>query len=976
MATIKRDLPSGYTQLEYIESTGTQYIDTGVKAVQKSKVLMDFMFFSGTALFGTYDSNKSFAFQYSNGKWYGYYGNSYGAGTTAVTNKRSTLNADGAKMYVDGVSAYSGNGSFSYSATSSTNMLLFGLYNSGTPNYFSNMRLYSCQIYGSTGLVRDYVPCKNSSNTIGLYDLINNTFSTNAGSGAFTAGPAITSEGKSRTYVGVKELPECGLPSGYTQVKYIESTGTQYINTGVSAPSGFRFVGTVAITNPDTTSTSCTIIGAYQNSTYNSITVYPNGNSGNSSWIIEGSKGSMTTNGSGHVFTTARYTPNVALQIDGATSSDEFRLKLNGINYEAYTSPTTSTRASNNIYIFGVNNQGSFARGISMKLGVCKIYVNKELVRDYVPCVSTSGAAGLYDLITKQFYGNSGTGSFIAGSSSNNSVARRVNSVFVGIPCETPTLPTLPSGYTALEYIESNGNEYINTDIKGNYNTKIVFKASADSNRFNISDNNGIRLELFNDTSGNRGVVCYPFYSYNPVNYNFTDIYPVEIEYGATGLKINNVQITSFSYSYEGSSTIKLFKSSTTTSNVGGRCYYCKIYSGSSLVRDLVPCKNSAGAIGMYDLVNNKFYTNAGAGSFNTSTQATTSVAHKVLKAYIGVGSVARPCGIAGITGQLACYGPIGKTSYPVWGHGAATIGNYAIFAGGTSEDEYGPWNPYQVYAISNSLVQTTAAEMYTRRSNMASTTLGDYAVFHGGNQYDYAPEGTIDYYNSSLTHTYNPYYRSNVSNYCRASHMAGRIGNYALFAGGYNDSWNTSKSVEVINTSLTYSSTTDLVDEQCVGSSVTIGGHVIFAGGTGGSNNIWNSRTPTAYDESLTRIRVSSTFSLQVASVNYPPAFIMQNKGVFCIGRYINTYDTSLTLSTFVVSSLGSDRGCATLGEYAIIAGYSSPTLKVDSSLTFTPTTYQQSNRLFKATTVGNYALFAGDINNSDSNIYAYTII
>ena len=28
---VAADLPAGYTQLEYIESTGTQYIDTGIK---------------------------------------------------------------------------------------------------------------------------------------------------------------------------------------------------------------------------------------------------------------------------------------------------------------------------------------------------------------------------------------------------------------------------------------------------------------------------------------------------------------------------------------------------------------------------------------------------------------------------------------------------------------------------------------------------------------------------------------------------------------------------------------------------------------------------------------------------------------------------------------------------------------------------------------------------------------------------------
>ena len=45
-----------------------------------------------------------------------------------------------------------------------------------------------------------------------------------------------------------------------------------------------------------------------------------------------------------------------------------------------------------------------------------KIYIDNNLVRDYVPCVSPSGKVGLYDKVTKRFYGNNGTGNFIAGT--------------------------------------------------------------------------------------------------------------------------------------------------------------------------------------------------------------------------------------------------------------------------------------------------------------------------------------------------------------------------------------------------------------------------------------------------------------------------------------------------------------------------------------------------------------------------------
>ena len=44
--------------------------------------------------------------------------------------------------------------------------------------------------------------------------------------------------------------------------------------------------------------------------------------------------------------------------------------------------------------------------------------------------------------------------------------------------------------------------------------------------------------------------------------------------------------------------------------------YACKIYEQTRLVRDLVPCKDQAGAIGLYDTVEALFFKNAGSGAF------------------------------------------------------------------------------------------------------------------------------------------------------------------------------------------------------------------------------------------------------------------------------------------------------------------------------------------------------------------------
>ena len=59
-------------------------------------------------------------------------------------------------------------------------------------NRGTKMKLYSCKFYDDDTLIRNYIPCyRKSDNEIGMYDLVSNTFFTNAGTGTFTAGAEI-----------------------------------------------------------------------------------------------------------------------------------------------------------------------------------------------------------------------------------------------------------------------------------------------------------------------------------------------------------------------------------------------------------------------------------------------------------------------------------------------------------------------------------------------------------------------------------------------------------------------------------------------------------------------------------------------------------------------------------------------------------------------------------------------------------------
>ena len=124
-------------------------------------------------------------------------------------------------------------------------------------------------------------------------------------------------------------------------------------------------------------------------------------------------------------------------------------------------------------------------------------------------------------------------------------------------------------------------------------------------------------------------------------------------------------------------------------------------------------------------------------------------IARKVKKAYIGVGGVARPCFSEG----LEYYGTITPLSMARYRLAAATVGNYAIFAGGYSDASLDA-----VEAYTDTLTKTSCEALSEPRDYLQAATVGDYALFAGGRDSSYSDgnvsTNAVDAYNSSLTRT------------------------------------------------------------------------------------------------------------------------------------------------------------------------------------------------------------------------------
>lgn len=192
-------LPSGYRKLEYIQSSGTQYIDIGVKpnhgyAIEiKAKCSA-----TSKQTFGGCDTSwKSNGFMLSvAGFEFGNNANTslQNHGSEPITLK---LSADGG--YKNGTKTWDTSAIPAFQATA--NFTLCALNRSGTPQEYLNGNIYYCKIWDDSGtLIRDCIPCKSTSGVVGLWDDVNSVFYQNAGTGTFTSGPEV--KGTNKTLIG------------------------------------------------------------------------------------------------------------------------------------------------------------------------------------------------------------------------------------------------------------------------------------------------------------------------------------------------------------------------------------------------------------------------------------------------------------------------------------------------------------------------------------------------------------------------------------------------------------------------------------------------------------------------------------------------------------------------------------------------------------------------------------------------------
>ena len=584
-------LPKGYRRVEYLESTGTQYINTLIKPNQGTGTYVDALCVGGDSscnVDGASNQLMTPHIKSGNNAGYAYRGSWSGISGFLTTDRYiGTLNwnSDGKATLTTVNKSWSTNLSI-VNFSSSYNLHIF---NPNGYSYNGMFRIYSYKVMQDGELILDFVPAVDNHNTPCMYDLVSQKPFYNSGTGTFTY-PYSSDE--------------------LTPVPYLISNGNQRIDTGYipKKNSGF-WVDAQALYEGDRL-----VMGSGPNSNNNSMTALRvPGTNGSTTGCYWNAWQSFETLGAGRRFVSETNFKNnlkANLYIDGDLVGSKD------------LTPFTAT-PTYSVYLFGSNNNGSNNSPWIGKIYRAKISEGEEIIHDYVPMIDPIGRPCMYDKIDDTiFYTNNLSNNFIIPKN-------------IEIPSSENDY-VLPFGYTKCVYLQSDDKQYIDTGIIPNDLTGLSIKGEVTSLGSTealsygvIEDTTGCRLSTPYFTNTTNGSFGYNWNTaFGNIVYNRT---PERNFYSSLNLYNNRyVYYSSKHINYLNSLTLTLgnftqpiwlftYNSrgsyNTSYGDWQGKVFRAQITQGDTLVRDFVPCLDETGKPCMYDLVSETPFYNQGTGT-------------------------------------------------------------------------------------------------------------------------------------------------------------------------------------------------------------------------------------------------------------------------------------------------------------------------------------------------------------------------
>ena len=374
---------NGYNEVDYIEATGEQYIDTEYalwpnpewKIETKIELSEQYDF---NAFFGSLDKASTENEIWSNAN--GYYNirflNNRIVVSNISTNVPLTIVHDntGSNLlsYIDGNLV----NTTTKMNTHFSSTLGFGHRNGGG---FLKGKIYYLKFWSNGELVRDYVPVINKDNKACLYDKIDKK--------------CYYSDGINE-YIFKKDFIK-SIDGNYTIVNYLESTGTQYIDTNYALwlnPSWKIDMEIELKLNHDF------------NAFFGSLDKVSTENE-----IWSNSSGDYNIRFLSNKIFVSNISTNVPLTIVHDNTGNNL---LSYINENLVNTTTKMNTHFSSTLGFGHRNGGGYLKG---KIYYLKFWSNGELVRDYQPIIDNENRPCLLDKVEMKCYYNRGTGEFLWG---------------------------------------------------------------------------------------------------------------------------------------------------------------------------------------------------------------------------------------------------------------------------------------------------------------------------------------------------------------------------------------------------------------------------------------------------------------------------------------------------------------------------------------------------------------------------------
>lgn len=608
-------LPSEYQEVEYIENPDTRYLDTGIVADNKLfEIDMQFTDVSVRSLMGIGPSGSEYWGISSSGTWEKV-GNSENIATTArhiLHYDVGNITANRTTTWINNSTSKATGSASNWEAAAARTLLIFKLTASSFP---CKMKLFKIKVYDASGnMINHLIPCyRRSDGRTGVYDVVENVFKA-------TSSNMLYGSIKNQSFKIKNEIPNI-----YQQVEYIAANGTQYIDTGYIPSYSDGFEISFQFSPANTSSRYCLA------SSYNT------GPAQLSLELKEGHGRYWANSGSiDKTFSTITTDiNNITYKYEGTTYS----AILNGVALTGTGAVANIPTAS--MYMFLDRAKRSSTFNHLLKIYSCVIKSQDEIIKKFIPCYRKSdGVIGVYETVSKSFLTNQGTGSFTKGAD-------------IKYAHWSPRLEDLlPQPYQRVQYIQSSGTQYINTNY---YWTTENTKIEADIEVTSNSSNQSLwgNEEYYSSSGRYFGGVphgrdgSYSYYigtggkagfSVDLNSRNYIEVFTTSDN--KYSIKKNNVAIVtnnnigSTFLTHDNASTItdnsgKIYifcnhNSGTNgandkgTQNIGGmKLYSFKMYDNNQLVRWFVPCyRKSDNIVGLFDIVEKKFYNNSGNENF------------------------------------------------------------------------------------------------------------------------------------------------------------------------------------------------------------------------------------------------------------------------------------------------------------------------------------------------------------------------